>query len=396
MPLWKRPKSMQPMVIVFIGSSLAYYVLMTTLSTYLHDYLNFPVTTVSAIMFGYIFVSRLSKVALGPWFDRRTFRSGLIFALSISAGGFLLASPNSIMGKFAPWCLCIAGVGTASVVLLIQSFIANQKQTQLRRVTTPADYSFIYILMNGTALVAPFIGFEILRYLPQGLYWIIGGFYLLLLIYCLAYISGPENTNAPTPRPTLADWLMPFKQRRYCRFLLINSLLWMLHAQLYSTIPLYIRETLGGENHLTLFFTVEALCIMVLQHWVSLYINQHIQPYYPAVVLLLFSLSFFLIYLAQGMVLLLLAGAVFALARMVFMPSADASNAAFASPGSFATYFGLASLSATLGDSFGSMLGMWGFAFLLQSGDIQQYFLWLAGITAALAIFCRNPYNCPL
>ncbi|QDW31728.1 hypothetical protein FFE93_000730 [Yersinia sp. KBS0713] len=39
-----------------------------------------------------------------------------------------------------------------------------------------------------------------------------------------------------------------------------------------------------------------------------------------------------------------------------------------------------------------SMLGI---ALLLQSGEIQQYFLWLAGLTAALAIFCRNPYNYP-
>ncbi|MBS0057563.1 hypothetical protein [Yersinia sp. Marseille-Q3913] len=40
------------------------------------------------------------------------------------------------------------------------------------------------------------------------------------------------------------------------------------------------------------------------------------------------------------------------------------------------------------------MLGMLAIVFLLQSGDGQQYFLWLTGISAVLAIFCRNPYNC--
>ncbi|CNH28475.1 MFS family transporter [Yersinia aldovae] len=397
MRLWKRPQPMQPIAIIFVGSSLAYYVLMTTFSTYLHEHLRFPITTVSAIMFGYILVSRLSKVALGPWFDRLTFRSGLIFALGIAASGFLLASSDSLMGKLAPWCLCIAGVGVSSVVLLTQSFIASQKQRRSHNAATSADYSFLYILMNGSALIAPIIGFEILRYLPQGLYWIIGGLYILLLVYCLAYISGAECKPLPAPHLALADWLKPFKNRNYCRFLLVNSLLWMLHAQLYSTIPLYTRETLDDESNLTLFFIVEALYVMVLQHWVSLYINQHIPAYYPAVALMLFSVSFFLIYLAQDMVLILWAAGVFSLALMVYMPSADANNAAFADHDRFATYFGLLSLSATLGDSLGNILGMRLLAFLLQSGNVSLYFLWLSGlaaITAVLAIFCRNPYNC--
>lgn len=396
MRFWKRPQPMLPIAIIFVGSSLAYYVLMTTFSTYLHEHLHFPITTVSTIMFGYILVSRLSKVALGAWFDRLTFRSGLIFALGIAASGFLLASSEALMGKFAPWGLCIAGVGVSSIVLLTQSFIASQKQLQSHNTATPADYSFLYILMNGSALIAPIIGFEILRYMPQGLYWIIGGLYILLLVYCLACISGAECKLSPAPHLTLADWLKPFKNRNYCRFLLVNSLLWMLHAQLYSTIPLYTRETLDDESHLTLFFMVEALCVMVLQHWVSLYINQHIPSYYPAVTLMLFSVSFFLIYLAQDRVLILWAAGVFSLALMVYMPSADANNAAFADHGSFATYFGLLSLSVTLGDSLGNILGMRLLAFLLQSGNVSQYFLWLAGITAVLAIFYRNPYNCPL
>lgn len=79
----------------------------------------------------------------------------------------------------------------------------------------------------------------------------------------------------PQPMLPIAT-IFVFKNRNYCRFLLVNSLLWMLHAQLYSTIPLYTRETLDDESHLTLFFMVEALCVMVLQHWVNLYINQHI------------------------------------------------------------------------------------------------------------------------
>lgn len=370
---------------------------MTTFSTYLHDYLNLPVTTVSAIMFGYILVSRLSKVVLGPWFDRLSSRSGLIFALSIASGGFLLASPNNYFtGQFSPWCLCIAGIGVSSVVLLTQSFIASQKETQPHTTVTSSDYSFIYILMNGSALIAPFIGFEIMRYLPQGLYWVIGCLYLLLLTYCLVYVSNPAKKQRQIENITLADWFMPLKNKRYCHFLLINSLFWILHAQLFSVMPLYIRETWGDESDLALFFTVEALCVLLLQHWVSIYINQHIQAYYPAVALALFSLSFVLIYLAQSILLMLLAGGIFSIALMVFMPSADASNAAFAKYDRFATYFGLISLSATFGDSLGSLLGINTLAFLLQSGDVQHYFLWLAGITAALAIFCRNTYNCPL
>ncbi|AJI95956.1 major Facilitator Superfamily protein [Yersinia ruckeri] len=397
MLLWIQSQPLRVISIIFAGSSLAYYMLMTTLAIYLHSYLKLTVATVGTIIFGYVFISRLAKVILGPWFDRLSLRTSLTFSLSIAATGFFLAATDNLIGILAPWSLCIAGIGISSVVLLTQSCIARQKQALLTEVHAPADYSFIYVLMHSSALVAPAIGFTIMRHFPGGLYWIIGGFYLLLLLFCRLFLPEPQlPAPAMTNKPVITDFLTAFRKQHYCRFLLINSLLWMLYAQLFSTIPLYIREILGEKSNLTLFYMVEALTVMTLQHWVSTYINQHIQASFHQVALVIFSLSFLLIYYAHSMVLILLAGCLFAFALMIFMPCSNAVNAAFAEPGRFATYFGLVSLSATLGDSLGSALGMTGFNLLLQSGMLRDYFLWLAGITVALAFLRRNPYNCPL
>ncbi|ANI30486.1 MFS transporter [Yersinia entomophaga] len=395
MPLWINTRPLLSISIIFAGSSLAYYMLMTTLATYLYDYLNLSVATVGTIIFGYVFTSRLAKVALGPWFDRLTLRTSLMLSLSIAAVGFLLAASDKLIGILAPWCLCIAGVGVSSIVLLTHSAIARQKQSSSDASHAPADYSFIYVLMHGSALIAPAIGFNILLNYPGQLYWVIASFYLALLLFCRFFLSEPHHQSVEKAKPIVIDFLIAFKKQHYCRFLLINSLLWMLYAQLFSTIPLYVREVLGAESHITRFYMVEALSVMVLQYWVSAHINPRIQAYFPKVTLAAFSLSFLLIYYAHNMFFILLAGCIFAFALMVFMPCSNAANASFAEPGRFATYFGLVSLSATLGDSLGSILGMVCFDLLLQNEMLKHYFLWLAGITAALAILCRNPYNCP-
>lgn len=93
MLLWIQSQPLRVISIIFAGSSLAYYMLMTTLAIYLHSYLKLTVATVGTIIFGYVFISRLAKVILGPWFDRLSLRTSLTFSLSIAATGFFWQRP---------------------------------------------------------------------------------------------------------------------------------------------------------------------------------------------------------------------------------------------------------------------------------------------------------------
>ena len=374
----------RPVVLIFMFSSLAYFSLITTFSVYLNQYRGYSIALIGSLLFFYTLSSRLSKLLLGPLFDRLPFRATFCAAAMVAAAGFFAAGlwQDSLLGI---WFLCLSGVGISSIVLLTQAYTAclvDERKGQIEG----SDYSFIYILMNIAAVSAPLVGFFLIRRFAELYYLILALGYVALALVAWAWIQEPtRKRSAQTKNLFNFNWSVVLRNRPYLIFLAFNIVAWMFYANLFSTLPLYMTKILAGDQQLEWIYALEAILVVLLQHSVSKQLAKLPSQIFMPLTFIAFALSFVAFSLATNLIELLIAIALFSLALMVFMPSADALNVRFSSTDNVATYFGVLSLSAAIGDSIGSFFGLHALLLAERSATEAVYFLALAALALAAA-----------
>jgi MFS transporter, DHA1 family, multidrug resistance protein len=151
-------------------------------------------------------------------------------------------------------------------------------------------------------------------------------------------------------------------------FLWFTALLmgyWLLHNQIYISVPLRATQVTGGAAIVGLLYAVNAGAGLVLQYPLVRWASRRFSPVIivgAGIALMGVGLALFGFVgtdSTAALALMLTAVIVFAAGRALVEPTKDAVTAAMAPPGAMAAYFGISFLALAVGGSIGNYAGGW-------------------------------------
>jgi MFS family permease len=207
-------------------------------------------------------------------------------------------------------------------------------------------------------------------------------FVLFFLIIYWA-IAETYQFNPHSPQPGFESWLIALRDKRLGIFMLVNILFTTYISQLQSTLPLYLKNFAQGEfeiSSLSSLFTLHIIFAALFQLPIARFLNSFTRIHALMISLLLWGISFLLIWFTGNIdnypflwgVFALMVGAI---AMVAYNPSASALIVDLSPANLRGIYFSLNSQCWAIGYLIGPSLGGW----VLDQPSIYVHNFWLIG-----------------
>jgi MFS transporter, DHA1 family, multidrug resistance protein len=352
--------------------SAGFFMLIPLLSVHLTRDLGFSGAAAGAVLA----LRQLTQQGLmlfgGALADRIGYRPVIALGMLVRALGFF----GFALGDSLPVILLSAIVAALGGAL----FEATGKAA-LASLAPPAERPRLFSLSAvagglGSAL-GPLIGVALL---PLSFRWVglaSGGFFFVAFVLStllLPPLAGAAGVTAGQSAPSFRETLrVASRDRTFLTFTALLTGFWLLHNQLYISLPLRAAQVTGGAEIVGVLYTVAALAGLALQYPVVRLASGRLSPIAGiAVGVAAMGAGLGLVAFATApggpVPILLAAVVVFAAGRALAEPMRDVATADLAPPHALAAYFGISYLALAAGGSAGNYLGGWLFDLATATG----------------------------
>ncbi|GIG67219.1 MFS transporter [Phytomonospora endophytica] len=302
-----------------------------------------PLATAGVIA-GVVGVGSIAGNFTGGWFaDRYGHRRVMQFAGLAGAVGILATPwlPIGVLAVALPLTTYVLGVGGVAQ----SAIIAVATGPEHRRAAIALGRS----AMNAGAIVGPLIGALLAAHSYTAMF-VIEGMALLVVRQAVAFLLPADAGISPVPDgPAPGMWRALLADRRLLALLPSILIVDVVYRQLYSTLPVYLRDSGHGVALYAVLIALGSGAILCLEIPVALGLRRFRAPVIIAVGYGLVGVGFALFGLGTSTVLMAGAMLVLTAGEILYKTTATAHLADSAPPGLIARYQGLYSGLATSG-----------------------------------------------
>ena len=200
--------------------------------------------------------------------------------------------------------------------------------------------------------------------LAQSFAWVgvaSGAFFFAAFVISALLLPPMAGAGAASP-PLRRTLRAVSRDRRFLTFTALLTAYWLLHNQIYISVPLWAARVTGGTEVIGLLYAVNAAAGLVLQYPLVRWASRRASPTaLVAVGIAVMGCGLGLFAFAGSGAMVLMCGAViiFAAGRSLVEPSKDVVTTQLAPPDQLAAYFGISFLALAIGGSAGNYLGGW-------------------------------------
>jgi len=343
--------------------------------------------------------ARAGSIVLSRWLDGQPGIRMLAIANVLTGTCFLATAAVSMA---LPLILLLAAGGTGVSVngLIVRSVVAQRATGSRSRVTA---FAKLNVMLNLAAAIGPIIGTTLFdAAAPWRLMVVLAGGYYVAAVFALTAVSSKDSgLNPGAKRFSLPRYWAALRSSAFLRQLMAASTVgWVLYAQLYSALPLYLFSVIGSRLQVATYFTMGAILIVLLQVPVSKLVTALLARGADLSTMLcagvsLFAIAFSVLALAHGNEAVIYgAVAIFTLGEMLFAPSVDTAFMAAAEESAIsfvATYTGK-QFTLAVGEGLGAFVGGGLFVYVKDAYSPSAYWASCAalGVLAACALSVRR------
>ncbi len=224
----------------------------------------------------------------------------------------------------------------------------------------------------------------------------------LALLAALTLLALPnDRCQGEKCRPIpLREYAKIWKHRSFLLFSGVSLFIWALYAQFAFVLPLRGEYVLHSTASIGLIWTINSICVVLLQGPISRFILERINPYIALVAGTVF-LGAGLLFLgwAGSFVTLSASAVVFIIGEMLFLPVLDSLIGHFASEKWVGAYFGISNVVSGIGSAIGNVAGG---SIMQKFGGVGSQIPWLlygfltlviASILGVFAAYAMRRYH---
>lgn len=359
---------------VFLGIiliNISYYSSLSFFAIYLTETFSVSLSTVGLLLGVNPFCMAFAGFYGGKLADRYQHRILLIIALVVTVVSY--ATMALVMGLWV-FAMCNAALGMSRGFFDVV-FKVHILQHPAHKAN---NLSLRAISINIGAACGPTIGFLLLTWNPQAMFWV-GALLNALTIFLLYPVITANARNfdeRKLPSPKIFHY-----RSIICAALAVTGCL-MIYSQLDSTVPLWLKSYKGGYGFYSLLLTINAVSVIIFQMPLSFFIKT-LNKFY----LLMFSLSLFVvalggIFLIQNMVVTVLCVIILGVAEVLVFQISYILVDAISPDGGKGLYAGISNLDV-LGLAAGPALGCFIFDYFGNVG----VFIMTVGVVLISTLF---------
>lgn len=379
----------------YLVSYLGYFAVLPLLPKLLTGEFEASPSELGLILLAFTASVRASSIFLAGLLDRLRLERALLTGLLLSAVGFSSASL-----AFEPWqvllCLSAAGVGISIHAVIARSLIAalaTEREANLRA------FSLINVAANVAAAAGPLLAGAMLSLSSHPpILLVAGGCYVFSATVILATLRLPPARQPARPRSRtfpLRTYMRLFRDDEFRRLSAFNFVGWLMYAQLFSALPIYLFARIENPALVGTFFVVNGVLIIGLQMPVSRVTARFVSdasassrrvPLMLTAGILCFAASFLVIAAGAPVWTLYLAVALFTVGEMVFMPLSDSAFSWISGLDQTVVVFTGKRITTAIGEALGVFCG--GSIFLAVTGEFGDAAYWyaIAAVGVSLAL----------
>lgn len=392
-------RAVRPLLAQYFLAFANYYSLTPVLAVLIREGWHQVGVVVGLALLAFSVSARAGSVVLSRWLDGQPAIRMLALA-NVLTGTCFLATAAASMALPLILLLAAGGTGVSVNGLIVRSVIAQRASGSRSKVTA---FAKLNVMLNLAAVIGPIIGTTLFdAAAPWRLMVVLAGGYYVAAVFTLTAVSGSDTGLHPgAKRFSLPRYWAALRSSSFLRQLMAASTVgWVLYAQLYSALPLYLFSVIGSKLQVATYFTAGAILIVLLQVPISKLVTALLARGADLSTILcagvvLFATAFTVLALAHGnKVVIYGAVAIFTLGEMLFAPSVDTAfmTAAEESNISFvATYTGK-QLTLAVGEGLGAFVGGGLFVYVKDAYSPSVYWASCAalGVLAACALSARQ------
>lgn len=252
-------------------------------------------------------------------------------------------------------------------------------------------FALLNIAVNVGASIGPFLGGWLLDWNSFGI--------IIAAIVCYVLAGG---VSLLLPRITIEDAekginIVQFvKNSRsdphffiFIRFIAFSGLFWFLYTQLFTTFPVVVSQHFSGKT-IGLFFTVNAMTIIVLQGFYPKIQPKWKMEYWYALALMLITASYFLLWISHHFWIIFVSVILFSMAEIIWVPTIDHQIVEKKGMLSSSWAFGISGVLWGMWESIGGFVGLNLYQYV---GHQTFFYLTMIGIVIFIGYMFQLPYR---
>jgi len=325
------------------------------LTVYLRQQLGVPLTTITLLLTLRAVFSVASTAVTSTLMDRIGRKWVMVISVYLSSLVFLgMAFADSLLA----WAVLLAAHG--SVLPIFNNGVSTVVADIVPHEHRGRAYALIRSVSNAGIAVGPLIGGAVALISFQAIFLMIAAVYILLATLGIFLLreTKPENVEPTTTQNRFGGYDVILRDRRFLSFVFGYLLALMGVSQMFSLLPVYTAENFGLlETEYSLFLSVNAGMVVLLQYFVTRYTERFPSRYVIAFGAVVYTLGILSVIPASTLLHFTLAMAIFTLGELIFEPTALKFVADLAPDDMRARYLGVLSLGYPVGSGLGPVLG---------------------------------------
>ncbi|HET7770369.1 MAG TPA: MFS transporter [Chloroflexota bacterium] len=352
--------------------SAGFFMLIPLLSVHLTQNLGFSGAAAGAILA----VRQLTQQGLmvfgGALADRVGYRPIIAVGMLVRALGFFGFAVADTLPVILASAI-VAALGGALFEATGKAALASLVAPEAR----PRTFSLSSLAGGIGTTGGPLLGVALL---PLSFAWVgiaSGAFFFAAFV--ISALLLPPMAGAGSAAPPLRQTLATVsRDKRFLTFTALLTAYWLLHNQIYISVPLWATRVTGGAEIVGLLYAVNAGAGLLLQYPLVTWASRRASPTALVAVgmaimgagLGLFALTTPTLNTSTSTAVLVMCTAVtiYAAGRSLVEPSKDVVTTHLAPPNQLAAYFGVSFLALAIGGSTGNYLGGWLYDLSITTG----------------------------
>jgi MFS family permease len=297
----------------------------------------------------------------GIYIDRNSHRNTLIYSLFLA--GFCYFGFAFSMHLFYSLLFLNAALGWFRSLTEIStvSMLAHYTKSE----NLAYAHSARFVGANLGVALGPLIGAAMAAQHSLLIFFIAGAIHIVLGVFMLfsrektKYIKANQHAFS-------RNFQEVFKDKILIKITIINLILWIVYAQLDTTIPQYLASTSTGKNSAILFsvmMMINALICVICQPFILRWAERTSLKISAVLGSIMFVVAFFLIGIYPTSVVMIISVIIMSLAELLTLPINGLLILRMAPKHLLASYNGLANVGL-LGLSIGPVIGGYGLRFI--------------------------------
>ena len=351
--------------------STGFSISFTYLSLYLYQQRGISMTLVGLIFLISGIISGVFQVIGGIMADRFGLRRMfVIFQITETLMFALLAVLIGINAEvwlifFTSTLVSVAGGMTAPAIFAMVADAANKKRLN-------ESYGLLAIGLNSGWAIGPIIGGFLLSHVSFG--WVFGVGALVQSLSLIAAFYLPRGGRDKTAELFSKNFLKLFlSDTKLIIFCLLCFLFFLEMANWGSTLSVFTVDRIGfSTEQYGLLLSVSAILIIIFQYPISrriAWLGSRKALFLGSV---LYGVGFLSISWVKSFIPAVGSIVILVIGEMLFVPTANSAIGKMSKPGDIGKNMGILGLCATIGNSFGPLLG----GFFLDRFPTRPFYVW--------------------